>query len=62
MVGNQLNLALPVELGDVVKSLSDEKLKEVDAVVSLLEATELHMSFTMISARRASTRRSKPTA
>ena len=48
VAGNQLNLSagFRLELGDVVKSLSDEKLeKKLDAVVSLLEATELHMSF-----------------
>ena len=48
VAGNQLNLSagFRLELGDVVKSLSDKKLeKKLDAVVSLLEATELHMSF-----------------
>ncbi|MFR2021092.1 MAG: hypothetical protein ACLS6G_11605 [Christensenellales bacterium] len=48
VAGNQLNLSagFRLELGDVVKSLSDEKLeKKLDAVVSLMEATELHMSF-----------------
>ena len=48
MAGNQLNLSagFRLELGDVVKSLSDEKLeKKLDAVVSLMEATKLHMSF-----------------
>ena len=48
VAGNQLNLSagFRLELGDVVKSLSDKKLeKKLDAVVSLMEATELHMSF-----------------
>ena len=48
VAGNQLNLSagFRLEMGDVVKSLSDEKLeKKLDAVVSLMEATELHMSF-----------------
>lgn len=48
VAGNQLNLSagFRLELGDVVKSLNDKKLeKKLDAVVSLMEATELHMSF-----------------
>ena len=48
VAGNQLNLSagFRLELGDVVKSLSDEKLeKKLNAVVSLMEATKLHMSF-----------------
>ena len=48
VAGNQLNLSagFRLELGDVVKSLSDKKLeKKLNAVVSLMEATELHMSF-----------------
>ena len=46
--GNQLNLStdFSLELGDVLQNLGDAKLqKKVNAVVSLLDKTELNMSF-----------------
>ena len=46
--GNQLNLnaLFNLELGDVLQNLGDAKLeKKLNAVVSLLNKTELHMSF-----------------
>lgn len=46
--GNQLNLSADfnLELGDALQNLSDAKLqKKVNAVVSLLDKTELNMSF-----------------
>ena len=46
--GNQLNLnaLFNLELGDVFQNLGDAKLeKKLNAVVSLLNKTELHMSF-----------------
>ena len=46
--GNQLNLSADfnLELGDAIQNLGDAKLqKKVNAVVSLLDKTELNMSF-----------------
>ena len=46
--GNQLNLSTDfnLELGDTIQNLGDAKLqKKVNAVVSLLDKTELNMSF-----------------
>ena len=46
--GNQLNLSadFSLELGDAIQNLGDAKLqKKVNAVVSLLDKTELNMSF-----------------
>ena len=46
--GNQLNLStdFSLELGDALQNLGDAKLqKKVNAVVSLLDKTELNMSF-----------------
>lgn len=46
--GNQLNLSagFALEMGDIAKNLGDASLeKKLNAVVSLLNKTELHMSF-----------------